>query len=117
MIDKPVTGIEAVEPEPDREYSQREVCLVCDLDGERLHEWVAEGVIRPRGGSIGTWRFSARQLHRARIARRLQCDLAIDTTGLPLVLDLVEELRSLRARVRVLERQVEDEESSVSGKC
>lgn len=108
MTDKPVTEIEPVEPEPEREYSVREICHVCDLDSERLYEWVAEGVIRPRGESVGTWRFSARQLQRARTARRLQRDLAVNTTGLPLVLDLVEELRSLRARVRVLERQVED---------
>jgi chaperone modulatory protein CbpM len=96
----PVTAV----VEPDIELDLNELCRVFDLSTEVLIEWVEEGVAEPRGGQSEQWQFSARQLRRVRTARRLQRDLGVDTPALPLVLDLLEELESLRCQVRTLER-------------
>ncbi|MCC5864600.1 MAG: MerR family transcriptional regulator [Wenzhouxiangella sp.] len=84
-----------------------ELCRVCELSQELLIEWVAEGVTEPRSSRSGEWRFGPRQLKRVRKARRLQADLGLETTALPLVLDLLDEVEQLRRRVRLLERLVD----------
>lgn len=50
-----------------------------------------------------------RQFRRARTARRLQLDLGVDTMSLPLVLDLLDEVKALRRELRILERQLLDD--------
>ncbi len=84
-----------------------EFCRVCRLDQEVLTEWVAEGVVEPVPDSRTHWRFSARQVRRAKTARRLQRDLELDTAGLPLILDLLEEVQSLRRELAILKRHFE----------
>lgn len=81
-----------------------QVCRLCGLDSTELLEWVQEGVAEPRAQSDRGWRFSARQVRRVYVARRLQRDLELDTSALPVVLDLIEEVDTLRRRVRLLER-------------
>ncbi len=85
-----------------------EICRICGLEAEELRQWIQEGVAEPRGGEGRTWRFSARQLRRVWVGRRLRRDLELDTRALPVVLDLIEEVESLRRRVRLLERVIED---------
>lgn len=67
-----------------------------------------EGVAEAQGPEQAHWRFSARQVRRVYIARRLKRDLELDTQALPVVLDLIEEVESLRRRVRLLERVIQD---------
>jgi len=85
-----------------------QVCRLCGLDSQELLDWVHEGVAEPRGPESGHWRFSARQVRRVFVARRLKRDLELDTHALPVVLDLIEEVELLRRRVRLLERVIED---------
>lgn len=80
-----------------------EICVILELESEVVVEWVAEGVVRPADRRSERWRFSAGELERARRARRLQHDLGLNTASLPLVLDLLGEVRRLRRRVRLLE--------------
>lgn len=84
-----------------------ELCELCNLETEVLVEWVSLGVVEPAGARVAEWRFSARQVRRAHTARRLQRDLELTPDGLPLVLDLLEEVRSLRRQVSVLRRSLE----------
>ena len=46
------------------------------------------------------WKFPGSNLSRAHAARRLQRDLEINLAGVALVLDLMEEMMSLRNRIR-----------------
>jgi len=85
-----------------------ELCRACDLPRETLLEWLAEGVAEPRSHDAIAWSFSARQFRRLRVAGRLSRDLQIDTPALPLVLDLLEEIEQLRARLRVLRGLLDD---------
>jgi chaperone modulatory protein CbpM len=75
---------------------------------ELLEEWVELGVVEPCSLEGRQWRFRATQLRRVRIARRLQHDLGVEAEALPLVLDMLEELRQLRRKVRTLERLIDD---------
>nr|WP_275401577.1 chaperone modulator CbpM [Wenzhouxiangella limi] len=85
-----------------------DICRICGLEVEELRQWIEEGVAEPRSIEARQWRFSARQLRRVRVGRRLRRDLEIDARALPVVLDLIEEVETLRQRVRLLERVIED---------
>jgi len=84
--------------------SLREMCRGCGLPGEDLMAMVEEGLLQPQGPSPARWRFAASELERVRAALRLQRDLGLNLAGVALVLDLLDEVRALRARVRVLEQ-------------
>ncbi|MEE4638046.1 MAG: chaperone modulator CbpM [Wenzhouxiangella sp.] len=92
----------------DLDADLEEICRICGLDVEELRQWILEGVAEPRSGSACDWQFSARQLRRVSVARRLRRDLELDARALPVVLDLIEEVETLRRRVRLLERVIED---------
>lgn len=79
------------------------LCVVLELREERICAWVAEGLLRPRGDGRRDWAFPPEQLDRARRALRLQRDLGLNDEALPLVMDLLGEVRRLRRRVRQLE--------------
>lgn len=75
-----------------------ELCQACDAEEELVVAWVREGVFEPSGESPPDWRFSGACLRRARMARRLARDLDINPPGVALVLELLDEISSLRAR-------------------
>jgi chaperone modulatory protein CbpM len=80
-----------------------ELCRVCTVHAEWIIELVDEGILDPSGPDAAHWRFSGPSLLRALRVRRLQQDLGINLAGAALVLDLLDEVESLRARLRVLE--------------
>lgn len=80
--------------------SLREVCQLCGLSAEELLAMVDEGLLEPRGESPQEWTFSARAVSRVHAAQRLQSDLGVNLAGAALALDLAEELRRLRERLR-----------------
>lgn len=82
-----------------------ELCRVFDVHADFVIEMVEVGVVEPfEGRRPSDWRFPAQALVRMRRAIRLREDLAVDPAGAALALDLIEELRELRTRLRVLER-------------
>jgi chaperone modulatory protein CbpM len=81
-----------------------ELCRVCTVHAEWVIELVDEGILEPNGLDTAHWRFSGPSLLRVLRVRRLQQDLGINLAGAALVLDLLDEIESLRARLRVLER-------------
>jgi chaperone modulatory protein CbpM len=87
----------------DVELTLGELCRVCEVSAERVLELVEEGVVEPEGREIGRWRFRAISIRRARSALRLQQDLGVNAAGAALALDLLEEIRAMRARLRRLE--------------
>lgn len=62
--------------------------------------WVSEGVLQPSGASREQWRFSGRALSRVRVAMRLTRDLELNSSGVALALDLLDEIESLEAQLR-----------------
>jgi chaperone modulatory protein CbpM len=62
--------------------------------------WVSEGVLQPSGASREQWRFSGRALSRVCVAMRLSRDLEINSPGVALALDLLDEIEALEAHLR-----------------
>jgi chaperone modulatory protein CbpM len=79
--------------------SLAEVCRASRLSAERVIEMAEEGIVEPVGRSPESWRFRGASLRRIRCAQRLQEDLGVNTAGIALVLDLMDELERLRARL------------------
>ena len=76
-----------------------ELCRASRLSAERVIELADEGIIEPIGGSPESWRFRGVSLRRLRCAQRLEQDLGVNTAGVALILDLLDELEQLRARL------------------
>ena len=79
--------------------SLADVCRASRLSAERVIEMAEEGIVEPVGSSPEQWRFHGASLWRIRCARRLEEDLGVNTAGIALVLDLLDELEQLRARL------------------
>lgn len=93
------------------ELTVRDLCRACGSSTEWVIELVHEGVLVVERQNIGgkdveskevededadTWRFSGPSLERAIRAHRLQRDLDLNLPGVALVLDLMDEIESLR---------------------
>lgn len=79
-----------------------DLCRACTVPAEWIVELVDIGVLEPLGREPSRWRFGGASLHRARIALRLQRDIGIDLAGAALALELLDEIKSLRARLRAM---------------
>ena len=76
-----------------------ELCHACDAREEDVRAWVDEGALEPEGRQPQDWRFAAAALPRARTAARLARDFEIDARAIALVLELMDEIDRLRARL------------------
>ena len=77
-----------------------DLCQACSADREHVLTWVLEGVLEPVGESPQSWHFTGESLRRARMALRLSRDLEINPPGIALALDLLDQIATLRARLR-----------------
>ena len=77
-----------------------ELCHACAAQEGDVRAWIEEGVLEPEGARPADWRFGAATLGRARTAARLARDFEIDAPAVALVLELMDEIDRLRARLR-----------------
>ena len=93
--------------EEQTELTLADLCRACAAEADRIIELVNEGVLAPADAPSShppdQWHFSGVHLQRARVALRLQNDLGINLAGSALALELLDELDSLRTRLRLLE--------------
>jgi chaperone modulatory protein CbpM len=82
-----------------------EMSSACAVEVGSIVELVEEGVLEPSSGRRSDWRFRGSQLRRALTAMRLQRDLSINTAGVALALQLLDEIDALRVRLTTLERE------------
>lgn len=85
------------------EVTLGELCFSCSQRTEWVVELVDEGILEPVGRKQEHWRFSARNLHRAQTAMRLQRDLGVNLAGVALALDLLREIERLQAKIKTTE--------------
>jgi chaperone modulatory protein CbpM len=85
--------------EEEIQFTLVELCRVCSATEEQVAALVSEGVLEPAGQRTEEWRFAGTTLRRARVALRLTRDLEINAAGVALVLDMLEEIESLKARL------------------
>ncbi len=89
--------------EEQTELTLADLCRACAVHAEYIIELVEEGVLVPAGREPAYWRFSGTHMHRATVALRLQRDLGVNLAGVGLALQLLDELQTLRARIRAME--------------
>lgn len=77
-----------------------ELSELCGAQTTLILNLVEEGVLEPDDVRAGRWIFSGSCVRRVRTAARLQRDLDVNMPGIALALELLEELESLRRRVR-----------------
>lgn len=77
-----------------------EISCACRVGEREIIDLVEEGIIEPAAPTAPDLNFPATQLRRAHRAIRLQRDLSINLAGVALVIDLLEEVEDLRARLR-----------------
>lgn len=79
-----------------------DLCRACAVQAEQVIELVEIGVLEPQGREPAHWIFVGTSLHRARTALRLQRDLEMDIAGVALALELLDEIASLKTRLRAM---------------
>ena len=100
MNQKPLDGVLLDEQ---LELTLNDLCRACSSPTEWIIELVEEGALEPVGDEQSDWRFTGVCLQRAQTAMRLQRDLGINLAGIALVLDLLDEIETMRARLQRLE--------------
>ncbi len=78
-----------------------QLCQACGVHADWIVSLVEESILEPKGDQIQLWRFSGTSLVRVRSALRLQRDLGVNLAGIALALDLIDQLESLRARLKI----------------
>ena len=83
------------------ELTLDDVCRACAAHADTIIELVSEGVIDSAQAEPAQtpehWRFTGLHLHRAKVALRLHRDLGVNFAGAALVLQLMDELKTLKA--------------------
>jgi chaperone modulatory protein CbpM len=97
MNGDPRVVIDGIVVEEDVRFTLVELCRACGAERTQLLALVDEGVLDPAGGGPEDWVFSGSALLRA---LRLVRDLEVSVAGAALVLDLLDEIETLRARLR-----------------
>lgn len=100
MSEVPRTPVQGPIVEEQVEFTLVELSRACGVDEQQVSALIVEGVIEPIGGQPTEWRFSGSSLRRARVAVRLSRDLGINTPGVALALDLIDEIEALRRRLQ-----------------
>jgi chaperone modulatory protein CbpM len=78
----------------------REFLLAAQLEAGALEAWIEEGWLAP-GGNGGGAHFSEIDLARAQLIRDLG-ELGVNDEGIPVILDLIDQLHGLRRTLRDL---------------
>ena len=96
MTQTQITWIEGSVVEEEVHMSIVEISQATRAPEDLIMAWVSEGVLSPAGSSPQDWRFSGESLKRAKTAAHLSHDLELNTPGVALALDLLDEINRLR---------------------
>ncbi len=102
MSEHTLTVTHGVIVEDNIQFTLIELSQACQADSAQLVELVEEGALMPSGSDASTWRFNGGALRRASAALRLARDLRLNAAGVALVLDLLDEVDTLRSRLNQL---------------
>lgn len=86
--------------------------LVGDVEEVELRRWIAERWVRPESGAQG-FVFHEVDVARVRLIRELRYELAIDEEAMPVVLQLLDQVYSLRRRLRALSEALDAQPQAV----
>jgi len=83
-----------------------ELCKLHYFSETWLIELVEHGLFQPVAQPIEQTNFDCQMLHRLHAAFRLQRDLELNVSGTVLVMELLDQLETLQAKLQVLQRQI-----------
>ena len=87
--------------------SIEEMVEACGAEVAWVVELVQVGVLSPEGRDEAAWRFGALDLLRARRLARLARDFEASTEAAAVILDLLDEIARLRARLRRADMEID----------
>lgn len=82
------------------EFTTADLCRSCGVHAEIIVEMVEYGILEPSDTTQARWSFRGNNLRRATTVLRLQRDLGVNLAGAALALDLIDEIHTLRRRLR-----------------
>jgi chaperone modulatory protein CbpM len=100
MTQTHITWIEGSIVENEVHMTMVELAEATRTPEDLIMAWVSEGVLSPAGASPQDWRFSGDSLRRAKTAARLMRDLELNSPGVALALDLLDEITQLRQQLQ-----------------
>ena len=100
MADTDAGGMDCIVVEEHLVFTLTELCRASGADTDQVWGLVSEGLLRPTGRGPDDWQFSGDALSRARTALRLARDFELGPSGTALVMDLLDQIELLRARLR-----------------
>lgn len=83
-----------------------EVCKTCHISEDFLIELVEHGLVKMTIKNIEQQTFDYHTICRIQSAKRLQHDLDVNTAGVVLALELLDELKHVREELAILQRHV-----------
>jgi chaperone modulatory protein CbpM len=78
------------------------------LTAVHVERWVARGLLRPAGGGDG-WSFEQIDVARARLLGELVDELGFDDESVETVVDLVDQVHTLRRQLDLLGRAIAEQ--------
>lgn len=93
-------AIDGIVVEEEIVFSLSGLCKAAGASPAQVLALVDEGVLQPTGDAPQLWAFAGPSLRTTRAALRLNADLALGIAGAALVLDLLEEISALHAKLR-----------------
>lgn len=88
------------------QLGMEEFCEVTDLSAAYVIEIVEHGILEPQGKVPKDWLFTDYELVLAKRAAKLRHDLELEWEGVALALDLLEEVKQLRAENQMLKQRL-----------
>ncbi len=92
-----------------KNLSLQDICDQCNLSREVVVAYIEEGLIEVAGSTVSSWRFSEIHLLHIQKANRLERDLRLNPAGSVLVLELMQEIETLKNQIKRLHRQDDQE--------
>jgi chaperone modulatory protein CbpM len=85
------------------ECTLEDICVACKVDADWVAELVEHGALDPTGQSPSEWRFTQISVVHVAKAKRLERDLGLNTPGIALAFDLINQIEDLRRRLTIYE--------------
>lgn len=96
MANHPTDALSGIVIDDATEITVMELSLFCAVPREHIVALVDEGILEPLARAHDEWRFAGPCLRRAATALRLQRDLDIHLPAVAVILDLLDQIETLR---------------------
>lgn len=85
--------------------SLEELCEICGISSDIIYTFIDYEIVKPKGDVPDEWEFDLSHLQRVKTALRLKRDLEVNLPGIAIVLDLLDEMEDMQARLDFFENQ------------